>query len=498
MSRTTKHHIRCGKRRSPASGHKPTWRLTERDTEASADELVAFHRLFQPLFRRREQRHWSAFYLCGQLANLERKTIEPMVLALKGPDVNTMRAVQQFIGQGLWEAHTIVVRAQQLVAEWLGEPEGVIIVDGSGFPKRGDHSVGVAPQYCGHLGKVANCQEGVFVVYASSRGYAFLDERLYVPEGWFSDDYRERWQQCGIPTDVRFQTEPELGLEMIGDLVSRRVIPFRWVTADKHFGENPVFLDEIAKLGKWYLLEVPANTRVWLHTPAIEPPGRGLLGRPRTRPRVARNASRPREVRELATGLPKSKWRRRVIKEGSKGPLMAEFAFLRATTLRDGLPGPRVWVMFRRTLGPQPEIKFYFSNAPTTCPRSELIRVSGLRWPVETALEEGKGQTGMDHYETRSWKGWHHHMAQTFLAHLFLMRLRLSFQKKSGADHGPSSSVGRSSHRDRQRAPTRHLGHRLLPSRTQPCRLSFASQAHTQAASSAPLSAAKTQSLGVG
>lgn len=498
MSQTNKYQIRRGKRRPPASGRKPTWRLTSRDVEASADALVAFHRLFQPLFRRREQRHWSAFYLCGQLANLERKTIEPMVLALTGPDLNTMRAVQQFIGQGLWEAETILRRAQQLVAEWLGDPEGVVIVDGSGFPKRGDHSVGVAPQYCGHVGKVANCQEGVFLVYTSLRGYAFLDERLYLPEDWFGDDYRKRWQQCGIPRDLGFQTEPELGREMIRDLVRRDVVPFRWVTADEHFGENPAFLDEISRLGKWYLIEVPANTQVWLRTPAVEPPGRGLLGRPRTRPRVARNASRPREVRGLVTDLPKSKWIRRIIKEGSKGPLVAEFAFLRATTLRDGLPGPRVWVVFRRTLGLEPESKFYFSNAPTTCPRHELIHVSGLRWPVETALEEGKGQVGMDHYETRSWKGWHHHMAQTFLAHLFLMRLRLIFQKKSGADHGAGPAVGRASYRGRQPSPARHLGHRPLPSTAKSGCLSFASQTHTQAPSSPLFRAAKTQSLGVG
>ncbi len=495
MSRKSKCQVRRGKHKAPASGRAPVWRLTQRDIEASADELAAFHRLFQPLFQRREQCHWSAFYLCGQLANLERKTIEAMVLTLKGPDLNAVRGLQQFIGQGKWLAETILGQQQALVAEWLGEPDGVVIVDGSGFPKRGPYSAGVAPQYCGHLGKVANCQEGVFLVYASSRGYTFLDERLYLPEGWFGEDYREHRQRCGIPEAVRFQTEPELGLEMIGDLVNRGVVPFRWVTADEHYGENPVFLDEISALGKWYLVEVPAQTRVWLRTPAVEPPGRGLLGRPRTRPRVVRNAPRPREVRELAEGLPKSKWTRRIIKEGSKGPLVAEFAFLRATPIRGGLPGPRVWLVFRRTLGAQPELKSYFSNAPMTCPRREFIRVSGLRWPVETALEEGKGEVGIDHYETRSWQGWHHHMAQTFQAHLFLMRLRLILQKKPGADHGAGASVGGSRHRTRQRPPARYSSDSRLPSTAKLRRLSFASQAHTQALSPAASKAAKAQSL---
>jgi len=480
MSPKIKRQNRDGKNTPPASGRLPSSKLMSRDVEAGAEELVAFHRLFRDLFQRCEQRQWSAFYLCGQLANLERKTIEPMVLALKGPDPNAMRAVQQFIGQGTWPVQPILERHQQLVADWLGEPTGVVIVDGSGFPKRGAHSVGVAHQYCGHLGKVANCQEGVFAVYVSSRGYTFLDERLYMPECWFGGDYRERWQTGGIPEDLRFQTEPELGLEMVRGLVTRGVVPFQWVTADEHFGQNPGFLDEISASGKWYLAEVPADTRAWLHTPAVEPPGRGLIGRPRTRPRVVRNTPPPREMRELAMRLPKSAWTRWTIKEGSKGPLVAEFAFLRVTTVRDRLPGPRLWAIFRRRPGPQPEFKFYLSNAPTTCPQRELVRLSGLRWPVETALEEGKGEVGMDHYETRSWWGWHHHMTHTFLAHLFLMRLRLIFKKKSGVDHRPGASVSGPGHRGRQRPSARHRGDRPLLSTAEPCRLLLASQTHTQ------------------
>jgi len=453
------------------------------DVEASAEELIAFHRLFHDCFQRREQRQWSLFYLCGQLANLERKTIEPMVLALHGPDPKAVRAAQRFMREGQWSRTRMRERRQVLMAAWLGEAEGVVIADGSGFPKQGAHSVGVAPQYCGHLGKVANCQQGVFLVYASSQGYAFLDERLYVPECWFTDEYRGRWEACGIPKDLPFQTEPELARAMLMELQQRAVVPFRWVTADETYGKSPGFCEGIAALGKWYLVEVPADTRVWLRTPAIEPPGRGLLGRPRTRPRVARNAPRPREVRELVTGVPKSKWIRRIIQEGSKGPWVAEFAFVRATTLRDGLPGARVWVMFRRSLGPQPELKYYFSNAPTACPQRELIRVSGLRWPVETALEEGKGEIGMDHYETRSWPGWHHHMTHSGLAHLFLMRLRLRWQKKSCAHHSASAPAHRSGDRRRSVSVTQCVSHLALPARPQSCRLSFSPQAYLEAAS---------------
>jgi SRSO17 transposase len=398
--------------------------LQPEDIEASAEELLGFHAVFHDCFARREQRQWSLFYLCGQLSKIERKTIEPMVLALHGADSNAVRALQRFMTESTWDHLRMRDHQHELIVADLGEPDGVVIADGSGFPKQGSHSVGVAAQYCGHLGKVANCQQGVFLVYVSSRGYAFVDERLYLPECWFTDEYRSRWEACRIPADVRFQTEPELALNMIADLVHRGVIPFQWVTADESYGKSLVFLEEIDQLGKWCLVEVPADTRVWLRTPPIEPPGRSLLGRPRTRPRVARNAPRPRELRELISDVPNSQWVRQIIKEGSRGPLAAEFAFLRATTVREGLPGPRVWVVFRRTLGPQPESKFYFSNAPTACPQREFIRVSGLRWPVETTLEEGKGEVGLDHNETRTWLAWHHHMQHTFLAQLFLIRLR--------------------------------------------------------------------------
>jgi len=150
--------------RPPASGRPPSSRFTAEDLEASAEELIAFHDLFQDCFTRREQRAWSLVYLCGQLSNLERKTIEPIVLALHGADANAVRAAHRFITEGTWNQTRLREHQHTLIATDLGEADGVVIVDGSGFPKQGSHSVGVAAQYCGHLGKVANCQEGVFLV----------------------------------------------------------------------------------------------------------------------------------------------------------------------------------------------------------------------------------------------------------------------------------------------------------------------------------------------
>src|ERR1700687_2483096 len=253
-------------RRPPASGRRPSRRLKAGDIATIGDEMIAFQRQYHSVFHRREQRHCSMFYLCGQLSGLERKTIEPMVMALHGPDLNAIRALQQFIGQSPWSAPDASKQHQRLVAEVLGDPLGVVIVDGSGFPKQGPYSAGVAYQYCGHLGKLANCQEGVLAVYASRHGYTFLDGRLYVPAHWFAPEQQTLRARCGIPATLAFQTEPALALAMITDMHTDGVVPFRWVACDERFGQYRAFLDGIAALGKWYFAEVPSDTRVWLRT----------------------------------------------------------------------------------------------------------------------------------------------------------------------------------------------------------------------------------------
>lgn len=481
----------------PASGRAPGQRLSQQDIDGSADELVAYLRLWADQWPRREQRDWSAFYLCGQLANLERKTIEPMVLRLKGADEDAMRGLQQFIGQSAWAVRPKWDRLQQLAGGWLGASDAVLIFDGSGFPKQGTHSAGVAPQYCGVLGKIANCQEGVFAVYASSQGYAFVDGRLYVPDRWFGDDYQAHRQACGLPTNLRFQTEPEMALAMLTDILAVNHLPFRWVTADEHFGEIPAFLDGIAATGQWYQVEVPVDTRVWLRTPPVQPPGPGLMGRPRLHPRVAPSAPRPIEMKALAAQLPRSAWHRYTIKEGSRGPLESDFAFVRVTAVRDSLPGPRQWATFRRSLADPTEIKYFLSNASAHCPAVELVRVTGLRWPIETAIEEGKGEVGLDHYETRSWQGWHHHVLQASMAHLFLMRLRLAFKKKPRAHDRPGTTASGPRHRAAQRALARPGCSHPLPPAAQPCGLPLTSQAHARPAPPQAPKALISRSLGV-
>src|ERR671916_2527175 len=246
----------------PPSGRPPEHTLAPRDVEALANELVAYHAHFAPLFQRSEQRKWALAYLHGQLLELERKSIEPMALALEGGDV---QAMQQFISKGAWNDDRILEQHQRLVAETLGDAEtGVLILDGCDFPKQGTHSVGVARQWCGALGKVANCQASVVACYASTHGYTLVDRRLYLPKRWFTPEYRARWEKCGTPDDIPFRTRPELAAEMAATLHTRQVLPFRWVTCDEAFGQNPAFLDAIAALELSYLAEVPHDTRVWV------------------------------------------------------------------------------------------------------------------------------------------------------------------------------------------------------------------------------------------
>lgn len=444
--------------RTPAAGPRPDTTagppssrpprpVAARDAEAMAEAMVHYHAQFHDLFGRREQREWSAFYLRGQLLVLERKTVEPMVLALKGNDRAAVRAVQQFLGEGTWEDTRLLERLQTLVAEDLGAPDGMLIVDGSGFPKQGTHSAGVARQYCGHVGKVANCQHGVFLAYASAQGCTFVDRRLYVPAVWFDDAHATERARCQMPAALRFTPEPTLGLAMVRDVVARGVLPVQWVLADETYGADPKFLDGVAALDTWYFVEVPVSTRVWLGNIAVEPPGQGpMMGRPRLHARTTEGTPSPQTVRAIAAALPASAWRRYPIKAGAKGEITADFAFVRVTrTRRGGRPGPEpaeAWAVFRRGLGEAPETKVFLTNAPASCAKRVLARLSGMRWPIEVAFVEAKGDVGMDQYEVRTWRGWHHHMTQTVLAHHFLLRLRLR-GGKSGADARASEAAPR-------------------------------------------------------
>jgi SRSO17 transposase len=423
----------------PPSAQPPIINLAPRDVEALADDLLAYHALFAPLFVRAEQRHCALTYLQGQLTDLDRKSIEPMALA--HPDGN-VQALQQFISLGKWDDAAVLKTHRQLVADTLGDLEsGVLILDGCDFPKQGRHSVGVARQWCGALGKVANCQASVVATYASEHGYTLVERELYMPKAWFGPTYQERRERCGVSDDLTFQTQPEIAWELIKRLQTERVLPFGWVIADEHFGNNPVLLDRIAGAQLTYFMEAPHNTLVWRERPAtFVPPPSGKKGRPPARERLVAQAPAPSRVDEVASD-PTLDWQLYQIQEGAKGPLIAEFACLRVVVVRDGLPGPEVWLVLRRSLGEGGQLKTYLSNAPSTTPQSTLAHKSGMRWPIEMAILESKSEVGMDQYEVRGWKGWHHHMTMTLLAHHFLVRQRCLLGKKIGRVDGAASTA---------------------------------------------------------
>jgi SRSO17 transposase len=397
-------------------------KLSKKDVKQLAKELVRYHRDFKDLFFRKEQSHWALKYIQGLLLPTRNKSVELVALTVEGGSV---RDLQRFIGEGAWDDEAILKKHAELVAESLGDPDGVLIVDGSDFPKKGKYSAGVARQYCGATGKIDNCQAGVFLAYASERGYTLLDRRLYLHQGWFEPDSQERWERCQIPDDVAFRTKPQLAWEMIEAAIAKGDLPFSWVTCDEAFGDNHEFLGRLEQARLQYLADVSISTLVWLERPETLISAPKATGRPPSRERLAAGAPKPIRVDELAAQLPKRAWRKYWVKDGEKGPIEARFAFVKAVAVRRKLPGPDVLVVFRRSLGDPPETKVFITNARPDTPRKQLVRVSGMRWPIETCFEEAKGNLGMDGYQTRSWRGWHHHMTLVILAHHFVVRLKL-------------------------------------------------------------------------
>jgi len=408
----------------------PKMDLAIHDIEHVVEELRAYHAIYSPLFQRRAQREAAHTYLQGLLATLPRKSIEPMVLAVDGVVPKAVRAMQSFMSEGMWSDERLLHQHWKEVDTDLGADDGVLMVDGSDFPKQGGHAVGVKRQYCGELGKRANCQAGVFVGYVSPQGYTVLDRRWYVPAEWLTDAaYAERRRQGGLPPELTFKTKPALAQEMLAAIVQTQALRCRWVVADEAFGGNPGFLDGVAELELWYFAEVPHPTRGWAERPATHiPPWRGRRRRPQ-RERLMEGAPEARTVLEVAATLPTTAWTRQTIKEGSQGPVVAEFATLRVVAVREALPGPDVWFVLRRHVETG-ELKTSLCNAPVETTLEALVRMSGMRWPIETCFEDGKQLLGMGDYEVRSWTGWHHHMTLVILAHFFVVRMRLRLKKK--------------------------------------------------------------------
>jgi SRSO17 transposase len=335
--------------------------------------------------------------------------------------------LQHFVSSGVWSTDQLAQRHKEETATTIADPLGVISADSSEFPKKGKDSVGVARQYCGRLGKLENCQSGVFIGYASPKGYALLDRRVFLPEKWFTEAYEGRREKCKIPDDITFKAKPQLAVEMINRIYASGLFPAQWVTCDTVFSNSPDFIDNLPE-GLLYLAEIPSNRRVWRSRPQTHIPAYRGKGRRPTKTTLKNGESDSQEVKEIAKD-PSLEWKTVVLDEGAKGPLMARVARLRVVASRDGLPDIECWLFLRSSLETG-ETKYFFSNAPADIPMDEITRVCILRWPIEQCFNEGKSKIGMGDYEHRSWEAWHRHMTFVFIAQLFLLRLRHKFKKK--------------------------------------------------------------------
>jgi len=407
----------------------PKFDLGKGDVKDFMNELRGFHEQFADCFQRSESREHFFNYMAGQFSELERKSIEPIALAIKDGNV---RAMQRFVSVAQWDDYNIVTKYRNCVNEDLGSPDGALILDESGFLKKGQDSIGVARQYCGTAGKVDNCQVGVFAAYVSDSGYALVDKRLFIPEQWFTDQYRARREKCNLPEDTVFRTKPQLAAEMLQTIHEEQTLPFKYVLGDSIYGISPEFIGAVdSLLGITYLVSVPKSTLCWLKRPMTINKQYRWGGQTRTKTVLADKDSKPISVSDLARNINDYFWYRRQVSEGTKGPIVYEFTRRRVIVSAKGLPEKTVWLLIRRTIGADPQYSFFISNASSSTRLKTLVWLSGLRWAIEQCFEETKSELGMDHYEVRKFKGWHHHILTCMLAHFFLWHLKIRMGKKS-------------------------------------------------------------------
>lgn len=396
-------------------------------------EMDLFLDRYASLFGRDEPQAHARQYLQGLLVKGERRNAENIAESVEG---GVVRSVQKFVGQGRWQDDAVLEELQHHAVTELGDPDGVMNVDETGFPKKGTKSVGVKRQYAGCLGRVDNCQVGVFLNYITPEGHLLVDRRLFLPEEWANDGKRRK--EAGVPEEVVFRTKPELALEMVR-AAHERGVPFRWVGGDSLYGDSPGFVQGVRALGKWYVLDVSSSMHVWLSEPEVTPAGKkGARGRKTTRPTVT---TKPIPVGEVLGQLSKVVWQRVVVAaDGSQGPRTYEYAEVTVWFSEEGLPSGPERLLIRRTLSQKAEIKYHRTNAPAEIPLDRVARVAGTRWSVEEDFQTGKGECGLDEYETRGWVGWHHHTALAMLALWFLVLQKRRLGKKRARDDGAGSS----------------------------------------------------------
>ncbi len=299
--------------------------LTEKDVKRMAEELVKFHEHFHDCFGRIEQHRLGLTYLCGLMSHLPAKSAEPMALEFLG-EVH-VRSLQRFMKTYHWDHEAMALKHQLLLSPLIADPQGMINVDSSEFVKKGKESVGVSRQYCGAIGKVENCQSGVFVGYSSKKGYGLLTSRLYMPEIWFSPDYAKRRKDNLVPEDLTFKTKIEIALELIHQVTQTNLFPAQWIGCDATFGSDAHFLNSLPE-GFYSFADVRSDARVFLNKPKVRVPAYSGRGRKPKRPRLSPGQPQPQTVAALARSG-QCHWESVILAEGTKGPILAKVTRLR-------------------------------------------------------------------------------------------------------------------------------------------------------------------------
>jgi SRSO17 transposase len=357
------------------------------DAASWAVELERLGARIAPRFGRVEPRRRALAYLRGLLAPVERKN--GWQLAEAAGDA-TPDGMQDFLSRMRWDADQVCDDLRAYVVEHLGDPEAVLVLDETGFVKKGTHSVGVQRQYSGTAGRVENCQIGVFLAYASRHGQALIDRALYLPERWAGDPARRA--EAGVPDAVAFATKPTLGSAMLQRALSAGV-PFGWVVGDSVYGSDHRLRRLLERHQRGYVLAVTSAQR---------------LGR--------------KPVEDWLKDVPAGGWRRLSAGEGAKGPRLYDWAWLPYRALV--AEGWQTGLLIRRKIKEPSKLTFYLTLAPASTGLEALVRVAGARWAVEACFEAAKGEVGLDHYEVRSWAGWHRHVTLAMLAHAYLAVVR--------------------------------------------------------------------------
>ena len=396
---------------------------------ARLDEFVL---PFAALLEEPEQRRHTVEYLTGLLSKLNHKTSEGIAYLLD----QERQGLQKFVGHVPWGHQPLLALLAHQVGAELGEPDGVLVFDPSGFPKKGSKSVGVMRQWCGRLGKVENCQVGVYMAYVSRKDQTLVNLRLYLPKEW----NRARCKAAGVPKHIKFHTRQELALQMLDECGAQ--LPHTWVAGDDEMGRPAKFREELRNRQQRYLLAVPSNTLIRDAT-ATPPEYSGRGARPKTA---------FLRVDRWRAALPEDAWETIAVRDGEKGPLIVEAVKCpgRARTDTGGTgPDELLFVTRERQADGTFKLDYYLSNAEPDVPLAELARVAKAAHRIEQCFERAKGEAGLADYQVRNWMAWHHHQTLSLLAAWFLnQETRRGKNTDPRADHAANATAHRGTDRE--------------------------------------------------